>query len=288
MSRVLAVATACLLGLCARAAADAVDSDVRELGSSDSYKIRLSAALSLSKSHDARAVIALADALLHDDEVPIRRVAAIGLSKMIDARTADDARALGLDALDKAAARDSDGQVRETAARVAKELASLRHKKHSEPASDKPPVFINIDVTLDQSKQLPNGAAERLTRVVRKHVERTGYATSWPGGLPTSAELGTSRAFIIASTVKQVDITKAGRKTEIACTVLIRIAPWGGKDGGERWEANRAASASGSAKATTGNADRDVAGGVRDCVEAVAEDITARQVVPFLRRLASM
>jgi hypothetical protein len=26
--------------------------------------------------------------------------------------------------------------------------------------------------------------------------------------------------------------------------------------------------------------------GVRDCVEAVAEDVTARQVVPFLKRLA--
>ena len=72
----------------------------------------------------------------------------------------------------------------------------------------------------------------------------------------------------------------------IACTVAIRIAPWGGRDGGERWEANRAASASGSAKATTSNRDRDIKSGVRDCVEAVTEDVTSRQVVPFLKRLA--
>ena len=64
------------------------------------------------------------------------------------------------------------------------------------------------------------------------------------------------------------------------------MAPWSGKDGGEKWEANRAASASGSAKATTGNKERDIQGGVRDCIEAVAEDVTSRQVMPFLKRIA--
>jgi len=287
-SRALAVAAACLLVLYGRAAADTLEINVRELGSDAPYKVRLSAALSLSKSHDARAVIALADALVHDDEPTIRRVSALALEKLVDAHIADDARELALDALDKAAASDGDQKVRDTAARIAKELSGLRRRKETAPPIDKPPVFINIGTTQDQSKKLPNDGADRLTKVVKKSVERTGYATTWPGGLPTSAELGKSRAFIIASTVKMVEITKAGRKTEIACTVEIRVATWGGKDGGERWEANKAASASGSAKATTGNADRDVAGGVRDCVEAVAEDITSRQVVPFLRRLATM
>ena len=66
----------------------------------------------------------------------------------------------------------------------------------------------------------------------------------------------------------------------------MRIAPWTGNDGGEKWEANKAASASGSAKAQTGNSQREIDGGVRDCLEAVAEDVTTRQVVPFLKRLA--
>ena len=38
----------------------------------------------------------------------------------------------------------------------------------------------------------------------------------------------------------------------------------------------------------TGNSDREIAGGVRDCLEAVAEDVTSRQVVPFLKHLISM
>ncbi|HLL23334.1 MAG TPA: hypothetical protein VK427_14450, partial [Kofleriaceae bacterium] len=184
-----------------------------------------------------------------------------------------------------AAQSDGDIKVRETAARALKQLAALRRKR----TANAPSVFVNIDATTDQSNKLPTGVGARLTRIVKSSVERTGYATTWPGNaLPTSADLTSSRsrAFIVASTVKKVDITKAGRQTQIACTVVLRIAPWNGTDGGERWEANKAASASGSAKATTGLRDRDIQGGVRDCVEAVAEDVTARQVVPFLKRLA--
>jgi len=286
MSRVLAVLTACLLLLCAgTATADTVAVNVRQLASDGSSRARLAAALSLSKSRDARAVIALAGSLRDDDDAGIRRVSALALEKMIDARTPPDALELGLNALDEAAAGDSDQKVRDSSAKALKALVGLRRKRGK---SDKPEVFVNIDATLDQSKQLPPGGGDRLMKIVKQSVERTGYATSWPGGLPTSAELSShrSRAFIVASTVKKIDITKVGTQTQIACTVAVRIAPWSGKDGGERWEANRAASASGSAKAITGNRDRDIQNGVRDCLEAVVEDVTSRQVVPFLKRVA--
>lgn len=289
MARVLAVVTACLLVLCVRTtSADTIDLGVRQLGTDSAYKVRLAAALSLAKSRDPRAVIALAGALRNDSDPSIRRVSALALEKMIDVRTPDDARELGLAALENATTRDNDTKVRETATRALKSLSGLRRARR--PArSDAPPVFVNIDATTDQSKQLPSGTGDRLARIVKRSVETTGYATSWPGGLPTAAELTTarSRAFIVASTVKKIEVTKVGAQTQIACTVAVRVAPWMGKDGGERWEANRAASASGSAKATTGNRERDIQGGMRDCVEAVAEDVTARQVVPFLKSVAS-
>ena len=91
----------------------------------------------------------------------------------------------------------------------------------------------------------------------------------------------------MASTVKHIDIAKVSRQTQISCKLEIRVAPWSGIDGGERWEANKAASASGSAKAMTGNSDREIAGGMRDCLEAVAEDVTARHILPFLKHLAA-
>ena len=295
--RALAVLTAWLL-MGGAARADTIDANIDQMRDA-SYKVRLAAALALSKSHDPRAVIALADALAgthqKDEEPTIRRVAALALGKMIDARTADDARELGLSALAEAAANDADLKVRATALRAQQDLAGLRHKKkepqqHPEPPpSDRPGVFVNIDNTTDQSKVAPSDVPERLSRVVRKTIERTGYATTWPGPLPTQTELATShsRAFIVASTVKKVEFSKVSRQTQISCKVEIRVAPWSGVDGGEKWEANKAASASGSAKAMTGNSDREIAGGVLDCLEAVTEDVTARHILPFLKRLAA-
>ncbi len=296
MSRKLAVVAACLMLLCihtAVVAADTTDTNVSQLANGSSYKVRLAAALALSRSRDARAVIAVSDALTSDADPTIRRVTALALEKMIDSRTPDDARELGLTALEEAAVGDRDAKVRDTASRSLKALAGLKRKKGTmsganTTSTSRPSVFVNVDPTTDQSKLLPKEASDRVMKIVKSNVERTGYATSWPGGLPTSAELTSSRSrgFIVASTVKKLSITKAGAQTQIACTVGIRVAPWQGKDGGEKWEANKAASASGSAKATTGNRERDIQGGVRDCIEAVAEDVTARQVVPFLKRIA--
>ena len=301
MSRALAVLTACIVVLgTARSYADLIDQNVRELSvNGKSYKVRLAAALALSKSKDARAVLAVADALDQDEDATVRRVAAIALEKMIDGGTANDALSLSITALEKAAKTDGDTKVRETARRALR--AVERFKKKGEPAvatttnitttaGRGSAVFVNVDKALDQSKKAPVDGPDRVTEVVKRQVESTGYSTNWPGGLPTSAELTTAktRGYIVASTVKKVDITRSGHQTQVACTVAIRVSPWAGKDGGEKWEANKAASASGSAKAMTGNTDREVQGGVRDCLEAVSEDVTSRQVVPFLKHLIAM
>ena len=292
MSRTLAVATACLM-LCMRtASADTTATNVEQLATGDTYKVRLAAALALSKSKDARAVIAVADALHKDADPTIRRVAALALEKMIDQRTPDDAKELSFTALEQAATGDRDAKVRDTATKTLKALSGIKRRKGPTKGGGGkgPPVFVQVDKTTDQSNRLPADAGDRVMKIVKSNVERTGYATTWPaGGLPTAAELNSarSRGFIVASTVKKLEITKTGAQTQIAYTVAIRVAPWQGKDGGEKWEANKAASASGSAKATTGSRDRDIQGGVRDCIEAVAEDVTSRQVVPFLKRIAA-
>jgi hypothetical protein len=284
MSRALAVLTACLL-LSRTAGADPIDQSVKELAAK-SQKVRLAATLALSKSKDARAVLAVSGSLNNDDDPTIRRVSALALEKMVDSATAEDAKELAFEALERAARSDRDPKVKTTAADTLKSLAGVRRGK---AAGNKPQVFVNIDTTVDQSKKAPKDAPDRVVKIVRKSIERTGYATSWPGGLPTNKELtqNKSQAYIVAANVKKIDITKGARQTTIACTVAIRVAPWSGKDGGEKWEANKAASASGSAKAMTGNSDNAVMSGMRDCLEAVAEDVTNRQVVPFLKRLAA-
>ncbi len=289
-SRFVAACAASLVLSVTAARAESVEANIRQLAES-SYKVRLAAALALGKSHDPRAVIALADLLDRDDEPTIRRVAALALGRMIDDKTAPDALALAFDALDKAATTDGDTKVRDTATKTRVALASFRKKKQAAVVAhgDKPEVFVNIDSATDQSRVAPAGSGDRVTRVVKHHIERTGYATSWPGGLPTQTELTSnhSRAFIVASSVKKIEVAKVTGQTQITCKVEIRVAPWDGKDIGEHWEANRAASASGSAKAVTGNSDRAIQSGMRDCLDAVAEDVTTRQVVPFLKHLAT-
>jgi hypothetical protein len=292
--RVLAVLTAWLLLCTGTAIADPVGDSVRALGTDQSPRVRLAAAASLSKENrDPRAVIALAGALRNDADNGIRRIAALALARMIDARTAPDALQLAFTALDDAKANDRSSDVSVAAANTLLKIGKFRPIKASKTPKKKgngPPVFVNVDPTIDQSKQLPAGSGQRLEKILKDSVQRTGYATTWPGGgMPTSAELesNSSRGFIVATTVKKLEITKTGSQTQIACTVAVRIAPWNGKDGGERWEANRAASASGSAKATVGNSPKMVSGGINDCIEAVAENVTSQQVVPFLKRLAS-
>lgn len=287
MTRALAVIAACLL-LSSAARADQIDRNVREL-TAKSAKVRLAATLQLAKSKDARAVLGVSGALTNDADPTNRRVAALALAKMIDSSTAPDARELALGALARAAKNDRDAKVKSTAAATLGTLAAVRKLATKTTVSATPAVFVNIDLAIDQSKKAPKDATARVAKIVKKSIEKTGYATSWPGGLPTSKDLSSSKAqaYIVASTVKKIEVTKGARQSTIACTVAIRVAPWGGKDGGEKWEANKAASASGSAKAMTGNSDRDVQSGMRDCLEAVAEDVANRQVVPFIKRLAA-
>ncbi len=288
-SRAIALMTASLL-LCSGIAAadhDQIENSVKET-TAKPQKVRLAAVLALSKAKDPRAVLAVSNSLRRDADANIRRIAALALEKMIDRTTTDDARELALDSLEKASKADSDLKVMETSARVYKALSHLRTSAKAGASGGRPAVFVNIDPAIDQSKKAPKDAPDRLAKIVRKGIERTGYSTSWPGGLPSSKDLSKSKsqAYIVASSVKHIEVTKGSRQTTIACTVAIRIAPWGGKDGGEKWEANRAASASGSAKAMTGNSANQISSGMRDCIVAVTEDVTNRQVVPFLKRLA--
>lgn len=279
------------------ARADRIDDRIAELSGSDNYKLRMASALALSKSSDSRALRALATALLDENsERSLRRVAVLGLAKQLPG-AAQPLRVELVSALERAASDDGDARIRASAASAAKAVKKAMAAEVVKPETsevpgtlrtDAPKVFVNVDSAIDLSTKMSPAGLARLTAQVKKSVGKMGYATAWPGTLPSSGDLkiNQARAYMVAATVKKLEIKKQSeRMTEVACTVSIRVAPWLGTDGNELWEAERAASASGSAKAQTGGSERDVAGGVRDCVEAVAEEISTRQVIPFLQRL---
>ena len=100
-----------------------ISADLRQLSDAGD-QVRIAAAQALSASHDPRVVTALAMVLSKDDEPAVRREAALALGKVLDERTPNDVREVGLGALARAAASDSDLEVCVTADRV---LAGLPH-----------------------------------------------------------------------------------------------------------------------------------------------------------------
>ncbi|HVK74932.1 MAG TPA: hypothetical protein VM734_16500 [Kofleriaceae bacterium] len=157
------------------------------------------------------------------------------------------------------------------------------------PAASPAAVVVTIDATRDHTRQLPHDEAAHLTALVEARVAGTGYATSWPGAPPTARELEASRAraFRVAPTVTRVEITRAGDRTQIACSVDVRVSPWLGADRGEHWQPETSARASGSAQATSDGPGREqIDHGIRACARGVLEEVTARHVLPFLDRVA--
>ncbi|MEM9492295.1 MAG: HEAT repeat domain-containing protein, partial [Myxococcota bacterium] len=106
---------ASLIGWIGPVHADAIDSRVAQLRGSGDYKVRLTAALWLSKKRDERSVKAFTQALRSDEEHTIRQLAAKYLGGNLAAAKSAKARSKALRALKRAAKRDSNSKVREAA-----------------------------------------------------------------------------------------------------------------------------------------------------------------------------
>lgn len=303
MVRVAVVAVAIALAS-APALADGIEARIAELGD-DNYKLRLASVLALSKSADPRALRALTGVLARAGEKSLRRIAVVGLGKQAASASAA-LRAEVLEALRLAARVDRDAKVRSGAAKAAKRLAALPAARDVAEVRPAPvtssgttatssgsstralKMFVKVDAATDATERLGAEALAQVTGAVRRSVSKAGFSTAWPGALPTAAELraSSSHAYLVAATVKKLEVRRPARGAEISCTVSIMVAPWHGTDGKELWEAERAATAAGSARAETGGSARDISGGIRDCVETVAEEVSQRHVAPFLRRMS--
>lgn len=284
-----AVAVAVLAALAGPAAADKIDDSSSQLRSSRDYKIRLSAALYLAKQQgDRRAVKALARALLVDSESTVRRVAALSLGTLLTPGLPEDARKVGLKALEQSSASDSDKRVRGSAGSALLRARSQLGALASSGGGGRGRLFVHVGKPSDRTGKLPSGSVEMVQAAVRGALRRNApdYQTS-SGSPPTRSELASRRlrGYYVGAAVAKVAIESNGGSTEVRCTVSLRVSPWTGRDGNERLVANESATASGSGRVQTSAGDSTRA--AADCAVAVSEELTARQVVPFLRRVAA-
>lgn len=281
----LALAGALLL-LCATAHADAVSTRATQLRTSSEYKVRLSAALWLGKKKDARSIRAMTHALKNDSERTVRSVVALQLGNLIDESTNTRVRDDAIDALEHAAKKDSDKKVRAKA-----RAAWIKVKALRTPRGGLPAVFVAIGKPSGGKHLNSKDATTELQAVMRKALRSAapdfGQSTV-KDGLPTKSELEKARSagFFVNASVQSVSVAKKAGHVEVRCKVGIHVNAWNGRDSEERLRENETASATGNGRVKGANTKTSIRNAGRDCVTAVVDQLTERQVVPFIKRSA--
>ena len=277
--------------------ADSIDRRAKQLSSSDSYKVRLSAAVWLAKKKDPRAVKALAKALVKEPEKGIRRIAAKALPRLISRRTPESVREKAVAALERAAKKDKDKKVRRRSRRALRKVAALRSSKSSQKKSmaaigeRSSGIFVNIGVPNTGKHKTPRGLKTALQRAVsaqlkNKLPKQYYQLASEQNKLPTKAQLQKQKksGWFVGATVSSLKVSTKGSSAVVKCGITMRVNPWFGRDGKQRLRAHDTASASGNASVTSANTKREIAYAKQDCLLAVAEQVTASRVAPFLKQ----
>lgn len=265
--------------------ADAVDSLIEQLEDS-SDKIRLSAALNLTKLGDTKAILPLAKALGNDSDKNVRSAAAVGLGKLITASTKPNVKKLAMSALTKAAAGDSSEFVKAQAEKALKALGGTAPPDTNGGGSGGGGgggggggIYVNIG---PMSSKTGNAAADPklrtlMNKVATKTMGRAPHMpTTWPGGLPTKAQLASKKVdgFYVDGTLNEVKVTTSGSTSTVSCKVSMLLASFPDK--------SVFGFLNGGAKVQGSSSQRDIDLGMEDCVSAVMEDLIAKKIIPTI------
>jgi hypothetical protein len=275
--RSLAAAALMLVAVIGTAQADDVDVLLGELESGRDYKVRLSAALSLARLDDPRAIPAFI-AALDDSDKAVRAAAVVGLGKVVDASTPEATRKQAIEALDRVAKGDPADTATRQAKKVRDALAKLA------PATAIVTGGMYIDLT-PMSAKIPDGEAMRvlMRATVEKGLRRLDptIMLTWPGGKsPTQKDLDRSkvRGYHVDGNILDLTVTPQGSATLVTCKISMLIATYPGKSIFGFLE--------GGAKVQGSNTASDIALAKQDCVTAVVEDLVAKKIMPTIRTKA--
>jgi HEAT repeats len=248
--------------------ADQVDRLIGQLESSDDYKVRLSAALNLTKLGDRRAIAPFI-AALRDEDKTVRGVAAAGLGKLVTAATPTEMRNRALAALRQSAASDGNAFVRKQAQ---KSYDKLRALVGPSVAVAKGATYVQIGpMSAEAGKSAELVALMRQTaqKTFRRHAQ--GMLIDWPGGGAPSAKHIAERdlqAFFVDGTVNAINQNGGG----VECKVSMLLATYPSK--------SMFGFLKGGATVEGGGGTADLA--AQDCVIAVIEDLIARKIIPTI------
>jgi hypothetical protein len=258
------------------ARADNVDELVRQLENDDSDKVRLSAALNLTKLGNPRAILPLASAVERDADKSVRSTSAVGLGRLVTDRTDPKVKGKAIAALTRARDSDESELVKAQAARALKAIGA------TEAVTALPGAAIYVNIGPMSSKTGDAASDPKLKALMVKIATRTmakvasNMATTWPGGVPTKAMLDarSTVGFYVDGTLNDLKVKESRSSTMVSCKINMLLASFPDKSIFGLLTGGASVQASGSAT--------DIALAREDCVSAVVEDLIAKKIVPTI------
>lgn len=277
LARYVVLVTAVLVLLVARAHADNVDKLISQLEDS-STKVRIGAALNLTKLGDPRAVLPLVKRVNVDNESDknVRGAAAVGLGKLAK-DVKPNIKKLAIAALDKAAKNDPSPFVQAQAEKALEALGGAGGGSSGTSGGGSGKLYVNIGPM--SSKTGSNDAKFKalMVETAKKTMGRAAPSMliTWPGGkTPTKSDLGKGgyAGFYVDGTLNELKSDGSGTVT---CKISMLLASFPDK--------SVFGFLSGGAKVQGGSSPRDIELAKEDCVAAVVEDLIAKKIVPTIK-----
>ena len=284
--RIVAVAAVlAVIGHAAPARADNVAELIRQLSDDDSDKVRLSAAINLTKLGDARAILPLAKALGNDPDKTVRSAAAGGLGKLVTDKTDSRIRKAAIAVLTQARDSDDSDFVRGEASKALKAIGVTGGSGQVQTPATGGAIYVNIGPM--SSKTGDSAVDSKLKALMFKTANRTmtrvagNMAITWPGGAaPTRAMLDAKSTvgFYVDGTVNEMKVKETGSSVTVSCKINMLLASYPDK--------SIFGLLNGGASVQASGAKTDIALAREDCVSAVVEDLIAKKIVPTISNKA--
>jgi len=257
------------------AGADNVDNLIGQLKGGTDYKVRLSAALSLAKLGDTRAIRPFSDALLRDGDKTVRGAAAVGLAKLVDGTTSRSDRKYAIDALVKASNGDPNAFVKKQAEKALSAIRAI------DDAAQVVAGGIYVDVGAMSAKTdggEPMRALMKKTTTKALNKNARDMMTAWPGGgTPSRGQLEAKKtsAYHVDGTLTELGVKEKGSTAVVSCKISMLIATYP--------EKSMFGFLNGGASVQASAAPDDIELAKQDCVVAVVEDLVVKKIIPTIK-----
>jgi len=264
------------------ASADNVDKLIKDLATGKDYKLRLSAAASLAKLGDKRAIPAFISTLVGtkaDKEKTVRGAAAVGLGKVVTSDTSADLRKKAMDALLKASKKDKDSFVKKQAKKAYDKIKKLSEEESTSVATGG--VYVDIGPMSSKTGSGDDKLRDGMRKTIKLAFKKNAPEFATGDGTTSKGKTG----YHVDGTLNEITETMKSGSVIIACKVSGLVADYRGTKNPP--ETSIFGNLSGGAKVTASDDPKDKAAAAADCVNAVLEDLVIKKIIPAIKQRAA-